>query len=393
MKLRKLLCLLLLLAVPMSAAAADVDSGGVYCFGAQEFGEDLEGVCLRQVPSSGTLRLGNRVLLPGDVLTREQLDAVTYTPERTEDDAVETFSYLGIDERGLLEQTSLTLGIRGKENKPPIAEDSALETYKNLANTGMLRAKDPEGEMLTFTVTRQPRRGEVTIGENGAFTYTPKNNKVGVDSFAYTATDPQGKVSREATVTITILKPADATQYTDTVGRDCRFSAEWMKNTGIFSGENVAGNPCFGPERTVSRGEFVTMLVRTLNIPVDEELTGAGFTDEIPEWLQPYLAAAVRSGLTAGLPDQQTFGADEIITGAEAGVMLKNALALTADTPEEAAETSAEEAEISAWAQTALAAAARNGFNLEADAPLTREAAAEILYRAWQMENEMIAKA
>ena len=135
------------------------------------------------------------------------------------------------------------------------------------------------------------------------------------------------------------------------------------------------------------------MLVRTLNIPVDEELTGAGFTDEIPEWLQPYLAAAVRSGLTAGLPDQQTFGADEIITGAEAGVMLKNALALTADTPGEAAETSAEEEEISAWAQDALTAAAQNGFSLEADVPLTREAAAEILYRAWQMENEMIAKA
>ena len=73
--------------------------------------------------------------------------------------------------------------------------------------------------------------------------------------------------------------------------------------------------------------------------------------------------------------------------------MLKNALALTADTPEEAAETSAEESETSAWAQTALAAAVRNGFNLEADAPLTRETAAEILYRAWQMENELIAKA
>ena len=48
---------------------------------------------------------------------------------------------------------------------------------------------------------------------------------------------------------------------------------------------------------------------------------------------------------------------------------------------------------MSAWAQTALAAAARNGFDLQADVPLTREAAAEILYRAWQMENEMIAKA
>ncbi len=73
--------------------------------------------------------------------------------------------------------------------------------------------------------------------------------------------------------------------------------------------------------------------------------------------------------------------------------MLKNALALTADTPEEAAETSAEESEISAWAQDALTAAARNGFDLQADAPLTRETAAEILYRAWQMENELIAKA
>lgn len=111
------------------------------------------------------------------------------------------------------------------------------------------------------------------------------------------------------------------------------------------------------------------MLVRTLNIPVDEELTGAGFTDEIPQWLQPYLAAAVRSGLTAGLPDQQTFGAEEMITGAEVSVMLKNALALTADAPEEAAETSAEESEISAWAQDALTAAVRNGFNLQADAP------------------------
>ena len=66
--------------------------------------------------------------------------------------------------------------------------------------------------------------------------------------------------------------------------------------------------------------------------------------------------------------------------------MLKNALALTADTPEEAAETSAEESEFR-LAQDALTAAAQNGFSLEADVPLTREAAAEILYRAcrWKM--------
>ena len=35
----------------------------------------------------------------------------------------------------------------------------------------------------------------------------------------------------------------------------------------------------------------------------------------------------------------------------------------------------------------------RKLFAQEADAPLTRGTAAEILYRAWQMENELIAKA
>lgn len=49
--------------------------------------------------------------------------------------------------------------------------------------------------------------------------------------------------------------------------------------------------------------------------------------------------------------------------------MLKNALALTADTPEEAAETSAEESETSAWAQTALAAAAETALTCKPTSP------------------------
>ena len=207
-----------------------------------------------------------------------------------------------------------------------MAEDSALETYKNLPNTGKLKASDPENQPLTFTVTRQPRRGTVTISEDGSFTYTPKKNKVGVDSFVFTAADPAGKVSREATVTITILKPSDATQYTDTAGKDCRFAAEWMRQTGIFTGETVGSNACFSPDRAVTRGEFVTMLVKALDIPVEEELTQTGYTDDIPQWLQPYLAAAVRSGLTDGLENQQVFGPDSPITAAEADVLLKNAL-------------------------------------------------------------------
>lgn len=312
-----------------AASAVEVDSGSTYCFGTGDFSgeEPVAGICITDLPENlGALMLGSRILREGDVLTAEQVSQMTLSPLRSEEDYTLEVGYLPIYPGRVAEGAVMTISVRGKEDKPPVAEDSALETYKNLPNTGKLKAADPENQPMTYTVTRQPRRGTVTISEDGSFTYTPKKNKVGVDSFVYTATDPAGKTSREATVTITILKPGDATQYTDTAGKSCRFAAEWMKQTGIFVGETVGDTSCFSPERQVTKGEFVTMLVKALDIPVEEEVTHTGYTDEIPLWLQPYLAAAVRSGLTDGLPEQQVFEPDSPITAAEADVLLKNAL-------------------------------------------------------------------
>lgn len=372
-----LTALLLVNGIVGTASAAEVDCDSVYCFSAGDFSgeEGLAGICITDLPDRdvGTVMLGTRVLRAGDILTADQVAQMTFSPLMTEEDASAEVGYLPIYADRVDASAAMTIAIRGKEDKAPVAEDSAVETYKNLPNTSKLKVSDPEGQPMTYTVTRQPKRGTVTIAEDGTFTYTPKKNKVGVDSFTYTATDPAGKVSREATVTITILKPTDSTQYTDTIGKSCRFAAEWMKNTGLFVGESVAENPCFSPEKLVTRGEFVTMLVKTLEIPAEEDVTYTGYTDEVPLWLQPYLAAAVRSGLTAGLPDQETFGADMPITGAEAAVMLQNALDLTV-------ETVAEESGEPDWARTALSALQDNGITLDAG-NLTRGQAAEVLYQ------------
>ena len=312
----------------LTAEAAEVESGSVYCFSPDDFsqGEILEGICITAAPDQGQLLLGSRILRPGDVITVDRLSQMTFCPHKTETDCTVQLEYLPVSAGTAGRKEVLTLSIRGREDKAPIAEDMALETYKNLALTGKLKAADPEGQILTFTLTRQPRRGTLEIHEDGSFTYTPKKNKVGIDSFTYTAADPAGKVSREATVTVTLLKPTESAQYTDTLGKDCRFAAEWMKNTGIFVGETVSGNPCFSPDREVTRGEFLTMLVKTLDIPTEEALSQSGFAEDAPLWLQPYLAAAVRAGLTAGLEDQEVFGANLAITGPEAAVLLTNAL-------------------------------------------------------------------
>ena len=368
--------LMCVLGAAAPAAAAEVDSDGVYCFQPEDFApEGLAGVCITDVPESelGAVMLGDRMLRPGDILTADQVAQMTFCPVRSEEDLTVCVSCLPIYADRVDAEVTMTIAIRGKENKEPIAENSALETYKNIPLEGGLKVKDPEGESMTYAVSRQPRRGSVEIRQDGRFTYTPKKNKVGVDSFTFIATDAAGKVSREATVTVTILKPADATQYTDTLGKDCRFAAEWMKNTGIFVGETLAQNPCFSPEKAVTRGEYVTMLVRALEIPTDEALSYTGYGDEIPAWLQPYLAAAVRSGLTAGLPERENFSVDEPITSGEAAVMLQNALDLTAE-----AEVMAQED----WVSNAVQVMNANGFTLTADAVLTRGEAAKMLYQA-----------
>ena len=372
------LAALLALGIAGSALAAEVDCDSVYCFSQEDFAgdEELRGIGITGLPdsSAGTVMLGTRVIRSGDILTAEQLQQLTFHPLRTESDAVATVTYLPIYENRVAPAATMTVSIRGKEDRAPIAEDLALETYKNLAIDGKLKVSDPEGTAVTYTLTRAPKRGEATIRADGSFTYTPKKNKVGTDSFTYTATDAAGNVSREATVTMQVMKTVNKTQYTDTIGTDCRFAAEWMKNTGLFVGECINGETCFQPEKTVTRGEFVAMLVQALGLPVEETATNTGFSDDVPSWLRPYLAAAQRAGLMENWQEGDVFGAEKPITGAQAAVLLQNALQMPA------AAVSTEDA-YPEWAASAMATMAENGIVL-ADSAMTRGRMALALYQA-----------
>ena len=368
----------LTLGVAIGASAVEVDCDQVYCFSGQEFAEEtLSGICITGLPdpTAGTVLLGTRVLRPGDILTADQLTQMTFQPLRTESDAQAVINYLPIYEGRVEKNTTMTIGIRGKEDKAPVADDFAMETYKNLSNDGLLKANDPEGRQLTYTIVRGPKRGSVEIRPDGSFTYSPKKNKVGVDSFTYTATDPAGNVSRVATVTVQILKPTDARQYADTAGLSCRFAAEWMKNTGLFIGEQIGDNTCFGPDKTVSREEFLAMVVQLLNIPTQEADT-AQLPASTPQWLKPYLVAAQRSGLTA---DWQTISMAEPITGAEAAVILQNALDLSVS--DDVLQAVSQQEGLSAREAACLAVMAEYDVTLEAAAAMTRAQVAETLYQ------------
>lgn len=382
-----LLCLCALAGLAPAAMAAQVDCDAVYCFTGQDFAqadEPLAGICITRLPASqaGTVMLGNRVLRQGDILTAAQLEQLTFLPLRTLEDLEAQLCYLPIYDDRVETAATMTFSIRGKADKAPVAEDSAIETYKNLPNSGPLKATDPEGEALTYSLIRGPKRGQVELREDGTFLYTPKKNKVGVDSFVFTATDPAGNVSRQATVTVQILKPTDARQYQDTVGQDCRFEAEWLRNTGLFSGERVGGMLCFRPEETVSRGEFLTMAVKALDVPV-KNVSWAAVPEDTPRWVKPYLAAAQRAGLMDGFPmETGSFCADQPITGAEAAVLLQNALDLTVGS--EGLEVAATQ-ELPDWAAASVTVMNAYHMDFAWDQPISRGQAAKVLYRASEL--------
>lgn len=98
----------------------------------------------------------------------------------------------------------------------PIAENLEIMTYRGISVGGQLKAFDPEGEEVHFRITTEPRKGTLTLEENGEFVYTPAEGKRGRDYFGYCASDPKGNVSQEATVVITIRKAGKGAGYADT---------------------------------------------------------------------------------------------------------------------------------------------------------------------------------
>lgn len=377
-----------LLTTQVFALELTVNADSSYCFSADHFTavpED-EGIFVTSVPTENvaTIRYGNRIIRPGDALPMDALDELELDPASASGQSA-VISYYTVSGGHISAAKELRLSIMPQKNEPPIADSTRLETYKNIANSGKLKASDPEGGTLTFQVVKEPKRGSVVIESDGSFTYTPMENKVGKDSFLYTVTDEAGNVSEPAKVFVEIKKPENKASYADMRGDRDEYAAMWMKDAGLFTGAHVGGNLCFDPDASVSRGDFLVMVMHLVEARTDDALSVSGFADEEQTdlWMRPYIAAALSNGMISGTADETglVFRPNDILTGAEAVVMLQNVLELPA--ADAAAVFSDDTANtIPAWAQKAAAALAGAGITMDRTAntdPLTRRDAACLL--------------
>lgn len=128
------------------------------------------------------------------------------------------------------------------------------------------------------------------------------------------------------------------------------------------AGLNGFPDGTFGPDRAVSRAEFVTMLVNTFAWPNGGQLP---FGDTSGHWARQSIAAAVAAGVAQGY-DANTFAPDVPITREEMAVMAMRTLRYSSGESVPATEAAdmifADQAAIAVWAQADIEAAAAQGI-------------------------------
>lgn len=330
------ICLCAVLALSSSAAAADITTSyDAPADLSNVIDPELYGIVLTEVPAGykAVLSNGHRNLSSGDAVLSSSFEKLSLIP-MTQSEITARLCYIPVYADGTVgEETSVDVGIFSKKNSAPTAENLNFKTYKNIAITENFSAIDPDGDTLTYEITGAPKRGKAEMHDDGSFTYTPNKNKVGKDSFTYSATDSNGNVSENATVEIEISKPTSKLTYADMENEPAYYAALRLNEAGIFTGEKLGNEYFFKPEALVTRGEFLAAVMCLANTEITEDSVSAGFADDdvTPTWVKPYITTALQNGFITGVTTTEgelVFRSQAYLTKAEAAVIIDNILGL-----------------------------------------------------------------
>lgn len=125
---------------------------------------------------------------------------ITYTPNDNFA-GQDFFTFKVTDETGRSDTGRINLTVN-PVNDTPVAMSQMVEVIEDGEITITLMAMDADGDRLTFS-TMAPMHGTLT-GVAPALTYAPDPDFAGIDTFTFRASDPQGAMSNQATVTITV---------------------------------------------------------------------------------------------------------------------------------------------------------------------------------------------
>jgi len=133
-----------------------------------------------------------------------------------------------------------------RDNRAPVVANGTLEVESGQLAVGQMRASDPDGDAVTFALTKNPAQGTLTSFDptTGLFTYRP-TAAGGSDSFSFRANDGRSSSEGEGNVAVTI------TPFT-------------ILRTWIISNVTKDGLACADSQVTFSRsGDVLTVSSRS----------------------------------------------------------------------------------------------------------------------------------
>lgn len=286
--------------------------------------------------SCGVLSVGDVPVSVNQIIAREDFANIVFSPANdiiTE--ASFSFSNATTGENSVT--ASCTVCVLDEINLAPEAGSQTLNTAENISAFKFLKAADPENDPLTYEIVSYPRKGTVTVYENadGYFSYTPKRNFTGKDSFSYVATDAYGNKSNTATVEIAVSKPASDIYFDDLENHWAHNSAISVSAMGLMKGTlSDDGSLNFEPTQPVSRGDFLAMALISAGKEKDISFVDkTTFSDDelIPINIKSYVQYALDNGILSGYTGSDgltVFNSTSPITRAEAAVIVNNILSL-----------------------------------------------------------------
>ncbi len=268
------------------------------------------------------------------------------------------------------------------------------KTYRDIMIDGVLAAYDPEGDELTYEISKYPTRGQVILTDKklGTYTYIPSSNYTGEDSFCYVVRDRYGNYSGGAKVSITVSAQSTSAVYCDLLGDAVYSHAISMTESGLMNGVKVGNYYYFEADREVSRAEFVVTAMNAIgikNVP-SVETTGLFDDSDISDEMKGYIALAYSKGYISGIKENGNicFKPNDPITLSEASVIVSNMIGYKSPS---VTPTFADSDKIPSFASEAIESLYTLGIlefpdrTVSADALVTRGDMAQILAKTMQV--------
>lgn len=180
-------------------------------------------------------------------------------------------------------------------------------------------------------------------------------------------------------------KSNNSTQFNDTKGHWAKTAIDYVVSKGYFAGLSKTE---FGPNKAITRGQFVSVLGRMLNVNVND-YKDQNFKDvKSGMYYSPYIAWANKVGIVSGV-GKGNFAPDKELTREEMAVMMTKFLKVSGKNLNAKGKTNAfkDDAKIQGWAKDSVKEMARLGLvsgmgddNFAPKSPFTRAQVAQVLY-------------